>query len=445
MKKNSIVNSILIGLLVSATAVLSCKSKDSKEVHARHTEVAQYTCPMHPQIIRDKPGKCPICGMDLVPKSGNKELAVDSSLSSLAKPVNAQVVSTVPAIAPESGRRIFSVETKGRITYDTRSQTSVSSRVGGRIEKLYIKYNYQPVQKGQLLMEIYSPDLAAAQRELLFIARSGNDIAMLDRAKQRLSLLGVQPAEITQILKTGQILYRVPVYSNATGYILEKQLTTPSPPSATSMAAAAPTGNDGMDNMGGSTASGATTTSAAPSTSSSPVFIREGQYVSAGQSLFTIYRSGNLVAEFALKPALAAAVKKGQQLLFRSADNSEKMFSGTIALIQPVVRSGENFTLTRVYLNGNDLLPGQLVMATIPVIYESGWWLPKKAVWQSGDRTLVFKKQGDVFVPVQVQATAEVEGMVRIATPIGDWRVAENAWYLVDSESFIKTTEQPKN
>src|SRR5690606_24751315 len=201
---------------------ISCNSKSGKDVHAEHKDSAQYTCPMHPQIVKDKSGKCPICGMDLVPKSATNEMTIDSSIASLAKPVNTQVVSTIPAISPETGTRIFSVEVKGQITYDTRNQTSVSSRVSGRIEKLYIKYNYQPVRKGQVIMEIYSPDLAAAQRELLYIARSGNDENMLSRAKQRLSLLGMQPAQIDQVLKTGKVLYRVPVYSTASGYILEK-------------------------------------------------------------------------------------------------------------------------------------------------------------------------------------------------------------------------------
>lgn len=100
--------------------------------------------------------------------------------------------------------------------------------------------------------------------------------------------------------------------------------------------------------------------------------------------------------------------------------------------------------MVRVYINSKDLLPGQLVTADIPVSYKSGWWLPKKAVWQSGNIAIVFKKQDNVFVPMPVETGAEAEGMVMITTAIGDWTVAENAWYLVDSESFIKTTGQSK-
>lgn len=405
MRKNYIDSIVLIGLFVSVIGFISCKNKSEKDTHAGHT----------------------------------KEMTIDSSIASLAKPANAQVISTIPTISPESGTRIFSAEIKGQITYDTRNQTSISSRVAGRIERLYIKYNYQPVKQGQLIMEIYSPDLAAAQRELLFIARSGNDDNMLSKAKQRLSLLGMQSNQINEILKTGNILYRVPVYSNATGYILEKQANTVLNAPATTSSSAA--GTDGMDKMGASTSSSIVPV---PSPSSTPVMIREGQYVSAGQSLFTIYQAESIVAEFALKPELASQVKRGQKLIFHTNANAEKVYTGNIGLIQPIVRSGENFTLARVYISNKDLLPGQLVSANIPVVYRGGWWLPRKAVWQSGNKSIVFKKQGDVFVPMQVETSVEAEGMVMVTTAIGDWQVAQNASYLVDSESFIKTTEQQK-
>lgn len=442
MRKNYIVNIILIGLFVSVIGFISCKDKSAKDAHAGHKEAVQYTCPMHPQIVQDKPGKCPICGMDLVPKSASNELTIDSSIASLAKPVTAQVVSSIPVITPEPGTRIFSAEIKGQITYDTRNQTSISSRVSGRIERLYIKYNYQPVKQGQLIMEIYSPDLAAAQRELLFIARTGNDDNMLSKAKQRLSLLGMQPAQINQVLKTGNILYRVPVYSTAAGYILEKQ-AAPASSNSPITALGAASSEDGMDNMG----SGAATSSSGspvPSISSTPVLIREGQYASAGQSLFTIYRTGSLVAEFALKPEMASQVKRGQKLIFYPNTDVGKVYTGNIGLIQPVVRSGENFTLVRVYITNKDLLPGQLLTANIPVVYKGGWWLPRKAVWQSGNKSIVFKKERGVFIPTQVQTSAEANGIVLVTTAIGDWEVAENASYLVDSESFIKTTDQQK-
>src|SRR5688572_21408324 len=213
MKKSYIVN-ILAGLFLLAGVITACQSKSGKETHAMHVQVQQYTCPMHPDIIRDKPGKCPVCGMDLVAKqTGTDSTGLDTSLARLLKPVNQQVISTIPTISAESGPRIFSEEVQGVITFDIRNQVNISSRVSGRIERLLIKYNYQPVKQGQLIMEIYSPDLVAAQRELIFIYQNDRNDPMLQKAKQRLSLLGMQPAQIEQVIRTGKPMYRVPIFS----------------------------------------------------------------------------------------------------------------------------------------------------------------------------------------------------------------------------------------
>ncbi|MBA2331015.1 MAG: efflux RND transporter periplasmic adaptor subunit, partial [Flavisolibacter sp.] len=199
--KRKYTGNILMLVLLLFTA-MACKQKTTVQVHEH-----QYTCPMHPQIVRDEPGQCPICGMDLVPMMSGNELALDSVLLPLLKQSNAQIAANLPTIMAESGTRIFSIPVQGVVSYDARKQSSISSRVSGRIEKLYIKYNFQPVKKGQLLMEIYSPDLAAAQRELIYISRNDNNASLLQRAKQRLNLLGMQPAQIEQVLRSGKPIY----------------------------------------------------------------------------------------------------------------------------------------------------------------------------------------------------------------------------------------------
>lgn len=367
---------------------------------------------------------------------GHREPAADSAAVALAQPVNMRVIADMPAVTAETGSRIYTAKANGIVTYDTRQQTGIASRVGGRIEKLLIRYNYQPVKKGQLIMEIYSPDLAAAQQELLFTAQKSPD--MLAGARQRLLLLGMQPAQVTQVLNTGKILYRVPVYSNSNGYILEKTAAATAAPSAAAPAAAA----GGMGDMGGGS-SAAIPAPAAPA--ASPVMLREGQYVSAGQTLFTIYQAHNLVAEFAFPPALATAILPGRKLLYHPVSERNALQPGNVGLIEPVFRNGRNFTLARVYPGGNTgLKPGQLLTAYIPVMYATGWWLPEKAVWRLGNEAVVFRKEKGAYTPYDVQADAAVEGMVRVHTDITGWEVAANAAYLVDSESFIKTKKQWK-
>lgn len=442
MKKKFIVRTIIF-LLIGALFFAGCGNKSSKESseNKKNVPVKEYTCPMHPEIVRKAPGKCPICGMDLVVKQAPGEvMGIDTGIAHLVKPVNEQVVAQTETIVPESGTRIFSIEVQGAITYDTRRQTSIASRVSGRIERLYIKYNYQPVRRGQLIMEIYSPDLASAQRELIYLSKGNNDEALLQKAKQRLNLLGMQQAQIQQVLKTGKIIYRVPVFSSASGYILEKTAvnTVPSvaPPSSNS------TGNSGMGSMGSgggsSMSGGGSVSNSSPINSEiSPVLVREGQYVSAGQALFTIYNNSSLVAEFAFNPSLASQINKGQKLVFRKISEPETVFTGSIGLIQPTFRAGENFTIARVYINDSRLQVGHYLTANIPVV-NRGWWVPASAVLQLGNTGIVFKKQGNVFVPKVVKHGISYAGLVQIIEGVSGWEIAKNAAYLVDSESFIR-------
>jgi multidrug efflux pump subunit AcrA (membrane-fusion protein) len=169
----------------------------------------------------------------------------------------------------------------------------------------------------------------------------------------------------------------------------------------------------------------------------SPLLLREGQYVNAGQSLFTIYKTGDLLAEFSIPPSLANAVKAGTSLLIQSND-TDKVFKGKIGLIEPVLKNGEYFSLARVYLSNTDFRPGQLVKANVPVFIKEGWWVPKKAVWQSGIASIVFKKENGVFVPKNVKTEVMLDGEIQLLDDISDWEIASNAYYLVDSESFIR-------
>ncbi|MCC9066042.1 efflux RND transporter periplasmic adaptor subunit [Flavobacterium piscisymbiosum] len=443
MKKNSIAKLVAL-LFVSILLLTACNKKTEHNIKPAHQHSAnqEYTCPMHPEVIQDKPGNCPICGMELVPRhTPGTETAIDSSLKHLLKPVNEQVISNISVIKPQGGTKIFSMQVQGIITYDTREQTSISSRVSGRIERLLIKYNYQPVKKGQLIMEIYSPDLAAAQRELLFIYQSDANNPMLQKAKERLSLLGMQQKQIQQVLKTGEISYRIPVYSNATGYILDNTATANASAAAPAASPQSSVSDDGMGGMGSSGNAASNNNASTPSASA--IMLREGQYIGAGQSLFRIYTNKNLIAEFAFDPSVSPQIKKGQKLVFYEPSDKQTVYTGTIGLIQPVFKEGSNFTIARVYLQDNKFQTGKLVTAAIPIV-SKGWWLPQSAVVNLGNKSIVFKKEKDVFVPREVKTKNNADGMVLIDQDISDWDIAGNAAYMIDSESFIKIASENK-
>lgn len=367
--------------------------------------------------------------------SASKHTERDTSLNYLLKPTNEQVIANIPVVRAHEASRIFIAEVQGRVSYDTRNEVSLASRVSGRIERLFIKYNYQPVKKGQLIMEIYSPDLAAAQRELLLIQSTGNQDEMLVPAKQRLMLLGMNSAQISKVLRTGQISYKVPVYSNATGFILEKEAAA-----AVQAPKPSPAPTAGMDGM----ASGTGTmreTQTPVSTVVSSVLLREGQYLSAGQNIFTIYRTGDLVAEFSLTPDVAAKVDKQATVLIQRTANKQQTLRAKIGLVQPVFNAGENFVMARAYLKKSGLQPGELVTGKIPFL-SKGFWLPKEALVSIGNQFVVFKKEGNVFIPKAVKTGITQDNQVQVFDALSGWDVAKNAYYLIDSESFIKIAKE---
>lgn len=365
------------------------------------------------------------------------KVEIDSALRALVQPSNRQVVGNVATVKASYESKILTIEAQGVINYDSRNETSIASRVAGRLEKLYIKYNYQPVKKGQLLFEIYAPDLAIAQQELIYLSQS-NDAYLLEQAKQRLRLLGMTEQSIQQVLRTKKVNYRIPIYSQTDGYILEKTLPSPTS-SVTSTATDNSTSDGGMAGMGASsteTAMSPTTANAQPS----PVMLREGQYVSAGQTLFTVYRSNQLLAEFALKSTVANFVQKGSKLaLYKTTDKEGSFETASVGLIQPLIKAGENFMIARVYLSNKAFKVGELVTAKIPIWVSSSYWLPETAVLNTGAQNMVFKKEAGVFVAKPIQIGLRASGLVQVKEDVGNWEIAKNVAYLVDSESFVKS------
>src|SRR5882757_4600146 len=140
-------------LLLIAYCLLASCSQNKKQA-----QTEEYTCSMHPTVVLDKPGTCPVCGMDLVLKGkATGEVKAMGELNYLLKPVNAIVISSIKTVTPVRKSVELKTEANGMITYDTRRLTTISSRFSGRIEKLFVKSNFQPIHKGQRIFEIYSP------------------------------------------------------------------------------------------------------------------------------------------------------------------------------------------------------------------------------------------------------------------------------------------------
>src|SRR6476469_3524387 len=134
-KVSGIILIILIGLALS-----SCKDKKADAASS------QYTCPMHPEVLKEEPGTCPICNMDLVStKHEDLHAAVEKDLQDVLLPSNEVVLSDVTTIKAAYDSLGDTLTLKGTINYNTNNQRSVSSYISGRIERLYVSYNFEQV------------------------------------------------------------------------------------------------------------------------------------------------------------------------------------------------------------------------------------------------------------------------------------------------------------
>ena len=236
-----------------------------------------YTCPMHSQIQQDKPGSCPICGMDLVKKINAESSAGadDDSLGMLLKPTYEYALSSIKTIQPEKKDRNVAIHAPGYLTYDLRKVNSISARFGGRIEKLYIRFVYQPVHKGQHIMDIYSPEMLTAQQDYIFLlGKDSTNAGLIDNARSRLLLLGLTGEQIGMIEKSKKALLSIPVYSPYSGLVFEKTGTT--------------TSASFKDDAVMSPENGSNMNQAAGSTTTESLSVREGMYVEKGQRLFNV-------------------------------------------------------------------------------------------------------------------------------------------------------------
>lgn len=433
MKKNLKNNSIILAIL----ALLALASCGTGSDHAEHADT--YTCPMHPTVVSDKPSTCPVCGMDLVRKGRpGEEVEINEDLAKLIQSPNEIVIASIKTIKAEYKSVPSSVEAQGVVTYDTRNIFTIPSRVGGRLEKIYLKYAFQPVAKGQKIAEIYSPELLTAKRELLFLVENdAENKSLIDAAKNKLDLLGLTSAQIDDLITRKTATQTFSIYSPYAGYLITGQQA---PTTSVSISPASTTGLGGMsDGMGPSPSGSSAGTATVPLTDQNGSIIREGAYVSAGETLFSVVNTGDLRIELDLPASRAGAIKNGDKISVDFGNGSIE--ETTIAFVQPFFSEGQDFVKLWVFTNKTKHLHiGHLVSAKIQLPANESLWVPREAVLDLGTDKIVFLKERGVLKPKKVTIGISSEGLVEIKSGLASSdEIAANAQYLVDSEGFIKT------
>lgn len=403
--------------LVSLVTFIGCN--DNKDPHAGHKEEGTkefYSCPMHPEIIREQPGKCPICGMDLVKKEADAKRIVEGELESLLKPTNEFVISSIPVTTIQKREEQIEIEALGNIAYDTRTVGSISARVSGRIEKLYVKYRYQKISKGQHILDIYSPELLTAQQNLLFLLKNdAGNTALLEAAKEKLLLLGMDNQQLRKIIQSGQPSLSMAVYSSYSGHIHEAAK------------------GDIMNPESGLMKDVSLITE--------ELSLKEGMYVQKGQSVFTVFNPDRAWAILNIYGENQPLVKVGNAVRVVPETAPTKDFRAMVDFIEPFYRKESKTLTARVYFDNSDLkIPiGSQIRATIFGNTKDAYWLPKEAVLSLGIDKVVFQKSDGGFKAHKINTGITHKNHIQVLDGINETdSVAVNAQYLMDSESFIK-------
>ncbi|MFL9483099.1 efflux RND transporter periplasmic adaptor subunit [Chitinophagaceae bacterium LWZ2-11] len=405
---------LLIPLLFIASCVPKKKEPAAVDQHASmHKDM--YTCPMHPEVVSDTPGVCPKCHMDLEKVTPQDENKTDISLDDLLAPTNKVVISSVPVTSIQKQHQNIEIKALGKVTYDTREEKSISARVSGRIEKLYVRYRYQHVHAGQKIMEIYSPEIATAQQNLLLLIKRDTDNKLLiDAAKQKLLLLGMSTEQLQSIIDNKKPDPTISVYSNYTGHIHE---------SGAPMAAA----NTGaMKDV---------------SLLTEELPLKEGAYVEKGQTIFSIYNTDKAWVLLNIYADDQHLVKKGNKVVITAETAPDKKIVGEINFIEPFYSNTQKTLTARVYFTNSNLqIPvGSSVRAVIQADTENAYWLSRDAVVSLGLNKIVFVKTGAGFKARKIVTGITYNDRVQILSGITqEDEIASNAQFLMDSESFIK-------
>ena len=403
---------IVISIIGIAIYLFAIKSDNHSEMEHQN-EV--YTCSMHPEIIRDKPGNCPICGMTLVKKVTENNSVDDNSIDNLIKPTDNFIVGNYQTTTAIDSTLSSEINLPGIVGYDPNSYVNIAARMSGRIERMYVNYKYQKVNKGQKLFDLYSPELLTEQQNFIYMIT--NDVenpSIINASKQKLLLYGMTQNQINTLTTSKKVNPKISIYSPAFGII---------------------EGTETMDN---------TTNDVMQSTSNNTevLNVKEGDYIKKGEVIFKLLNTDKVWGIFNVIQGYNSVIKKNQSIKITTELDKDEFIDAKINFVETQLNAADKTNRIRVYLNNNKLklpigLRLQGVVKTNPV---KGIWIQKQSMVSIGNKKIVFLKMDNGFKASTIKTGIEIDDFIQIIEGISvKDTIAKNAQYLIDSESFIKT------
>ncbi|MGE4488957.1 MAG: efflux RND transporter periplasmic adaptor subunit [Kiritimatiellales bacterium] len=307
----------------------------ASETHSSETETQWWTCSMHPQIKLPKPGKCPICGMDLIPlKTGREDHPRELTLG--AETVKLLQLETAPV-----ERKFVETDVRmvGKVDFDETRTAFITARIPGRLDRLFVDYTGVQVRKGDHMASIYSPELLSAQEELLQAIKSVKSLeqsessivrnisqSTVDAVREKLRLWGLLPEQIQDIETRGTAIDNLTLYSPVSGVVIHKNA-------------------------------------------------QEGIYVKTGDSIYTVADLSRVWVQLEAYESDLPWLRYGQNVTFTTEALPGETFEGTVAFIDPVLNAATRTVNVRVNVDNpqQKLKPGMFVRAVAhPRIAEDG-------------------------------------------------------------------------
>lgn len=332
----------LIALLLGLTFFTGC----GREHKSTEKKVLYYQSPMHPWVKSDKPGRCTVCGMELVPVYEGAQPTQPSS-DVVMLPPGAPNVASIKTVEVKRQRLARSLRVAGTIEDDESRHRILSAYTGGRIQKLFVNYEGAEVQQGQPLATFYSKDLLTAIREYK-VAYGQGESPMLTASRMRLAQLGLSEDQIASAHKRSETDIFVEILSPVTGTVVKR-------------------------------------------------YVYEGQYVQEGEKLFELGDFSKMWFLFVAYEQDLPALKVGQQVSVRTPSLPDKVFRAQITFINPNIDNATRSARVRVEIdNPNRELRHKLYAeGTVELDAPEVVAVPKSAVLWPGDNPRVYVDKGD--------------------------------------------------
>lgn len=370
-----------------------------------------YYCPMHPTVVSDKPGSCPICGMSLVKRTEAAPAATGTGLSAISLSPEQRVTANVKTVRVVLDTHTGELVTTGRVTFDERRLAQVTAYTAGRIERLFVNFTGDSVRRGETVGTIYSPDLFATQQEYLLAlenrgrmrragfagARSAAD-DLVESTRRRLMLSGMTAGQVSQLERTGKPIFATNVVSPVSGVVTRKLAV-------------------------------------------------EQQYVAQGQPLLEVADLSNVWVEADVYEQQLPSVKVGDRVEITAAAVPGRTFAGKVSFIVPVLEGVTRTARVRVELPnpGLQLKPDMYVNVRIlgapapPHIM-----VPASAVIDRGQKQFVWvETQPGSYEPRQVTTGGRHGEAIVIASGLREGEnVVVEGGFLLDSEARLRGGHQ---